>query len=95
MAEANVAPSQMRMIVAGAAKGAWIAVLVGILLAALAYVALMGLSRLHPALLQMLTGMPLEQVWPMLLQWVLAMRLTVYIWLLLATFFSTWWRALK
>lgn len=82
-------------ILAGAAKGAWMAILVSFVLVTVSWFACLGLTRFAPDLLPALLRIPQEDIWPLLMGWIVSMKMIMYVWLLFAIFLSTWWRALR
>ena len=87
--------AQMRTIVAGAAHGAWYALLVGVIVTTLAWIVAVLMMRLHPEFLETLVGMPSEQLWVMIVQYVGTIKIFLYCWVVFASFLSYWWKALK
>jgi len=84
----------MRVIVAGAARGAWIGVLAGVVLDLIVWLLVVAL-RNSPGMLPAMTGAPPHEVWRMILTWMSCAELVLFIWIIIASSLSGWWRALR
>ena len=93
MSESSV--SVMRVIVAGAAKGAWMAVLIGAIGVCVGWTLALTAVTLAPGLYTAMVHQPIEQLWPLIVRYVGGLKLIVFGWVLFATFLSYWWRALR
>jgi hypothetical protein len=83
-----------RTIVAGAAHGAWMALLVGAVLAMVGWAAAPAMFAYYPDLISTLTNAPVDQVWGLTLRWMTGLKLFLVGWVVFASFLSFWWRAL-
>ena len=92
MSDTTVA--SVRRIVAGAAHGAWMGLLVGVLVLLLSWAAFMAMCAFAPDLISFLMDTPLQAARALALHWYAAMKLLLIGWLLFASFLSCWWKAL-
>lgn len=92
MAEPDV--SKARAIVAGAAHGAWMAVLIGIVLYAVGVAALAALATFAPNFPVPIINKPLLEISGLVLRSMIVFKMLVLGWVTVAVFFSGWWRAL-
>lgn len=87
--------ARMRVIVAGAAHGAWSALLVGIIIGVVGWIGAVVVMRGYPEWYVAVAGTPIDQLWSLVVRWIAAWKLLLFGWVLFATFLSYWWRALK
>jgi tetrahydromethanopterin S-methyltransferase subunit C len=92
MAEPDVAKA--RALVAGAARGAWLAVLVGIVLYAVGLAVLAVLTTYVPDFPVPIINKPLLEISGLVLRSMIVFKMLVLGWVTVAVFFSGWWRAL-
>lgn len=92
MSDATVA--SMRKIVAGAAHGAWIALLIGVMLTMVSWAVFAAMATFAPDLITTLTATPVRDIWALTLRWYAGLKLLLLGWALFASFLSYWWRAL-
>lgn len=83
-----------RTIVAGAAHGAWVALLVGVVVAMVGWAAALLVFAYFPGLVATLTNAPVDRVWDLTLRWMVQLKLFLVGWVILSTFLSFWWRSL-
>ncbi|HEY3396079.1 MAG TPA: hypothetical protein VGM19_00320 [Armatimonadota bacterium] len=83
-----------RRLIAGAAYSAWVALLMGVVLLTAAWLAALYVHDSAPELIKVWVGTTPEQFWTIVLWSVSAFKLCLWGWLLVATFLSSWWRAI-
>lgn len=88
------AVGSMRKIVMGAAHGAWMTLLVGVVLTLVSWAAYLALVTFAPDYTNFMTHMSPDQLWTLMVRFMSAVKLMMIGWILFATFLSHWWRAL-
>ncbi len=91
---ANQQQLPLRTVIAGAAHGVWMAVLVGVVLMVISMVAREVAMRFYPVLLAMAWGVPLHELPDLMAQVFAYFKVMVGFFLLLGVALSSWWRAL-
>lgn len=86
---------QAQKIVAGAAHGAWMVVLIGAIIIGLGWVCMVLMRTFAEGVMTTLMGEPITAIWPLVLRQMANLKLLLSGWLMLAIFLSYWWRALK
>ena len=86
---------QAQKLVAGAAHGAWMVVLLGIIIIGVGWVGIVLMRTFAEGLMTTLTGEPISTMWPLVLRQMVNLKLLLSGWLMLAIFLSYWWRALR
>ena len=86
--------SSARRIVMGASHGAWMALLIGVVVGMVGWAAALALFAYYPDWISTLTNAPQAEVWTLTLRWMTAWKLLTGGWAIFATFLSFWWRAL-
>ena len=92
MSETNAV--SLRKIIAGAAHGAWMGVLVGALLLTVSWAAFMAAVTFAPDLITTFTAMPVKDIWVLIIRWYAAFKLLLFGWAIFASFLSFWWKTL-
>ena len=90
----DTAVSATKRIIAGAAHGAWMGLLIGVLLTCVAWAAAVALFSYAPDFLTTLTNSTKDEIWRLTLVFLADFKLFLYIWLVVASSLSCWWRAL-
>jgi hypothetical protein len=83
-----------RRLIAGAAHGAWMAVLLGVLFLLVTWALYLTMVNFAPTALSALVDLPLPALWALILRWYAALKLLLVGWALFAAFLSYWWRVL-
>lgn len=91
---ANQQQLPLRTVIAGAAHGVWMAVLVGVVLMLVSVVAREVAMRFYPVHLALVWGVPLHELPGLMAQVFAYFKIVVGFFFLLAIALSSWWRAL-
>ena len=91
---ANQQQLPLRTVIAGAAHGVWMAVLVGVVLVLMAMVGRELAMRFYPAQLALAWGIPLHELPGLMAQVFAYFKVMVGFFFLLGVALSSWWRAL-
>ena len=86
--------SSFKRIVAGAAHGAWMGVLVGALLLTVSWAAFMAMVTFAPDFIAAVTATPVKDIWTLVIRWYAALKLLLFAWVIFASFLSFWWKKL-
>jgi ABC-type transport system involved in multi-copper enzyme maturation permease subunit len=78
----------------GAAHGAWMGLLIGVLLTVVAWLAATVIFTYDPAFIVTLTNSTKDEIWHLTLVLMADYKLFLWIWLVVASSLSFWWRAL-
>ena len=84
----------LRTVIAGAAHGVWMAVLVGVVLMLIAMVSREVAMRFYPVHLALAWGVPLHELPGLIAQVFAYFKVMVGFFFLLGIVLSSWWRAL-
>ena len=90
----DTAVSSAKRILAGAAHGAWMGLLVGVVIGMIGWAAAVALFAFYPDWMTTVAQAPKEEIWTLTLRWMAGWKLLMYGWLVFAGFLSFWWRAL-